>query len=98
MGIVGPRIKLTIIFIALAIAGANSARAQQIPQYDVERHCNKIASFGGDYSATLNNACMRQEQSAYDALKMGWGSYPSQVLDHCDRIASFGGDGSYTLL
>lgn len=73
-------------------------QGQLARRYDVEHHCEKIAGFGGSYSATLNNACIRQEQDAYDALNMNWGSYPSQVLAHCDRIATFGGDGSYTLL
>ena len=71
---------------------------QPAPRYNVEDYCKKIADFGGSYSATLNNACIRQEQDAYDALNRNWGSYPSQVLAHCDRIATVGGDGSYTLL
>ncbi|MBB3185739.1 hypothetical protein FHR95_003332 [Halomonas fontilapidosi] len=74
------------------------ASAQQIPRFDVETHCEQVASFGGDFSNTLYNSCVDMEQSAYNGLKGPWASLPANVRNHCHDVASFGGPGSYTLL
>jgi hypothetical protein len=75
-----------------------TAQGQVLPQYDPEAHCKEVASFGGSYSAVLDNACLAQEQSAYDALKDNWSNVPVEARSHCDEVASFGGTGSYVLL
>lgn len=72
--------------------------AAEVPRFDVEAHCEKIASFGGSYSAVLDEACFAQEQQAYDRLKPMWPQLPAEMAAHCEKIASFGGPGSYTLM
>lgn len=74
------------------------AHADTPPRYDVEAHCKEVASFGGTYSASLDNACLDQEQMAYDALKADWTNVPTDARAHCDEVARFGGHGSYNLL
>lgn len=69
-----------------------------MPRFDVEAHCKKIASFGGNYSAVLDKTCFDQEQQAYDRLKPVWPQLPDAVAAHCQKIAAFGGPGSYGLL
>jgi hypothetical protein len=88
---------LVIAVVFLATATATAARAE-MPVYDVEAHCEGIASFGGASSQSLLNACLRQEQSAYDHLKPSWDALPSAMRSHCDEIARFGGPGSFSLL
>jgi hypothetical protein len=75
-----------------------SSASAQVPRYDVESYCKKIANTGGNYSAWLNNACISQEQHAYDALMAKWNSLPSEALAYCGRIATTTGQGSYWLL
>ena len=75
-----------------------SAQAQQLPHFDVTTHCKEVASFGGSYSAMLNNSCIDMEQDAYNHLKPVWGRLPGSMRDHCTEVAAFGGPGSYSLL
>lgn len=48
--------------------------ASDMPRLDVEAQCKEVASFGGDFSNTTNNGCIKMEQSAYNHLKTEWGS------------------------
>jgi hypothetical protein len=82
---------------SLFISVSALAQSAPMPYYDVERHCRRIASFGGSYSATLYDGCLDMEQNAYDNLKPYWSSLPSAMRQHCDRIARSGG-GNYTIL
>lgn len=75
-----------------------SSWAQGVPRYDVERHCNKVAASGGQYSEMIMSGCVDMEQGAYDGLKLRWGHLPSSIRSHCDRVARFGGAGSYSTL
>jgi len=88
-------------FITIAVLLSVSpvvAHADGPPRYDVEAHCKEVANFGGSYSASLDNACLEQEQNAYDGLKANWAEVPIKAREHCDEIARFGGHGSYNLL
>lgn len=88
------RIGLAIATIAVSVP----AFAQSLPRYDVNAYCKEVAGFGGSYSATLDKSCFSMEQSAYDAIKVGWEAVPARTRKYCDEVASFGGNGSYTLL
>lgn len=83
---------------AFLAALAGQAQASELPRFDVEAHCKKVASFGGSYSATLDESCFSMEQGAYDGLKPEWSGLPTNVRRHCEKVAAFGGDGSYSLL
>lgn len=85
------------IFIVMLIFSI-PAFGQNLPRYDADAYCKKVASVGGTYSATIENACIDQEQQAYDRLKSGWDGYPSQAESYCDRVATVGGAGSYSIL
>ena len=74
------------------------ACAAEIPRYDPEGYCKVVASFGGKYSAMLDNSCLELEQGAYNELKAGWGGYSGHAQSYCDDVATFGGKGSYQLL
>lgn len=82
----------------LMVAVASREAQAQMPSYDVEKHCEKIASFGGSRSEMLYESCFDMEQSAYDATKPIWSSLPQAMKSHCNRVAAFGGSGSYSLL
>ena len=94
------RVSVTIgCLYAIAFATVPSQAANEAPpHYDAEAHCKQVANFGGSYSASLDNACLSQEQQAYDALKAQWIDVPVEARSHCDQVASFGGTGSYSLL
>lgn len=74
------------------------AQAQEMPRYDVENHCERVASVGGDFSNMVYNGCIDMEQAAYNGLRGSWGSIPARTRSHCDRVASVGGSGSYSTL
>jgi hypothetical protein len=73
-------------------------QADGLPRYDPQTHCKEVASFVGSYSTALENACLAEEQSAYDALKNGWSDLPAKARTHCDEVARCCGTGSYFLL
>jgi len=74
------------------------AVAQEMPRFDVEAYCKKIASFGGSYSAVTDESCFEMEQSSYNNLKGSWSQLPDRMRDYCVKIAKFGGEGSYVTL
>lgn len=84
--------------VALCVGSAAPALAGDMPRFDVEKHCAKVASFGGTYSASMDKSCFDGEQAAYDKLKPIWGELPDATTAHCLRVARFGGPGSYTML
>lgn len=85
--------------LALGLPGLGGpAQASDVPRFDVETHCRKVASFGGTYSASIDKTCFEGEQDAYDKLKPIWGSLPEATAAHCTKVAGFGGTGSYSIL
>ena len=86
---------------ALALIGSAASAgsaAAEMPRYDVDSYCERIARVGGDYSAVMFDGCFEMEQSAYDALKARWNKLSSEMRGYCDRVARVGGDGSYSML
>lgn len=75
-----------------------AASAAEMPRFDVEAHCQQVASVTGSSSNTLYNSCVDMEQSAYNGLKGQWASLPASVRNHCKDVASVTGPGSYSLL
>jgi hypothetical protein len=75
-----------------------TAALAEMPDYDVKKHCQRVASFTGTPSQSLMQACFEQEQSAYDHLKSTWDGLPASMRSHCDRVAKFAGEGSFSLL
>ena len=80
-----------------AIAVSATAYAA-MPNFDVKQHCSEVASFGGNPSEVIRQACYQQEQEAYNELKPNWDRLPATTRGHCDEVASFGGPGSYMIL
>ena len=72
------------------------ALAADLPRYDVEKHCSRVASISGS-SAMIKNGCMDMEQEAYDKLKPLWASIPGKTQQHCGQVAKVSG-GSYSIL
>jgi hypothetical protein len=81
---------------ALVCAPAGQAAAE-MPNYDAEAHCKRMANYSGTPSQSLLNGCLRLEQTAYDELKPAWDALPAATRAHCDRLAKVRG-GSYSLL
>ncbi|MDN3526028.1 hypothetical protein QWY79_12210 [Halomonas sabkhae] len=73
------------------------ALASGMPRFDVEGHCEQVASVGGS-SNMLYNSCIDMEQQAYDNLKPAWSSLPGSIQRHCKDVSSVSGPGSYSLL
>jgi hypothetical protein len=89
--------EILVCTLAAAISLVSTA-ADGLPQYDPEAHCKELASFVRSDRAALENACLAEEQSAYDALKNGWSDVPAEARTHCDEVARCCGTGSYFLL
>lgn len=56
------------LFAGLCVGLATGASAQDIPDFDVDRHCREQAKMFGD-SAFLQKSCLEQEQQAYDKFR-----------------------------
>lgn len=80
------------------VSAVGPASAQNLPRFDVDRHCQEVASFGGAPSEVIRSGCFDMEQSAYDKLKDSWSDIPGSTRKHCLEVATFGGPGSYSLL
>lgn len=81
-----------------ALLVVTGVHAGQLPHYDVDAQCKRIASMGGNGSAVLHGSCMDMEQIAYDKLKAAWTTIPEGVQRQCNQLASMAGPGSYSLL
>ncbi|RJF81137.1 hypothetical protein D3877_13015 [Azospirillum cavernae] len=87
------------IGVAMVVMIAGTASAQDIPRYDVAKHCGSVAAAGGGApSEVIRNGCFQMEQSAYNGLKPLWAGLPQAMRKHCDMVASVGGGGSYSIL
>ncbi len=82
---------------AAACIVAAPVRAE-MPNYNTEAYCARIAAVGGAPSQSMKGACFGQEQTAYDGLKEKWETLPATMKSYCDRIARVGGDGSFSML
>lgn len=71
---------------------------EAMPRFDVPAHCKEVASFGGTYSAMMEQQCMKMEQADYDSLKPRWPELPQSMKDHCLQVSGFGGEPSYMML
>jgi hypothetical protein len=70
--------------------------SQDVPRYDPDKYCEDVShSIGG--SAVIFNACLSQEQTAYDDIKSQRASVSMMTMSYCDDIARAVG-GSYVIL
>ena len=72
------------------------AVAQELPRFDVERHCEKLSQIGGG-SHSMFNTCIELEQDAYDNLRERWGEVSARIRRHCGELGAIGG-GSYQMV
>lgn len=86
------------VVVACVLMVAAAPAWAEMPNYDVQRHCDKISKVAGAPSQMMLSACFDQEQSAYDALKPRWDSLPQAMRSHCDKIARVAGVGSFMML
>lgn len=90
--------KSTPALLVACLTIASLALAQELPKYDVKKHCREVAGIGGTYSETTYAGCMDIEQAAYDKMKPNWAGFPSRIRRHCLEVASVGGSGNYSTL
>ncbi|MBW6399980.1 hypothetical protein KPL78_19120 [Roseomonas sp. HJA6] len=89
---------VVVVLAGLCLPVAGQAQTAEMPNYDVERQCRRIAAIGGNYSEAMYGACFDSEQSSYDNVKLRWSALPESIRRQCDRIARVGGPGSYSML
>lgn len=84
-----------IMAVSLALASA-AALADEMPHYDVEANCKRMAeqTDGGQF---MLNACLRQEQTSYDKVKAEWQDLPIEMRNRCDRMAQQTESGYFML-
>jgi hypothetical protein len=63
------------IAVMVLIFAAGAARAQQLPSFDIEKHC-KAAESGVDY-------CVERTQAIYSDLQQQWETIPPPVRAQC---------------
>ncbi|MNL57612.1 hypothetical protein D3C87_1811880 [compost metagenome] len=73
-----------------------SVFAAEIPRYDPEAYCKKVANTSGG-SAMIYSGCIDMEQDSYNKLKPTWPTLADKTQRYCDRVAKTSG-GSYMLL
>lgn len=89
---------MRLVLAAALTSCAGAAIAENLPRFDVETECRKVASVGGSFSEMTYAGCFEMEQQAYDLLKEMWPEMPASVRTECLKIARFGGAGSYMTL
>lgn len=89
---------LLLLLVTSVSVAAPRAQAGEFPLFDVENHCQRIAFFGGQFSGSLQQCCLRTEQDAYVYVNNVWTTIPMDVRGSCLRRAQFGGQSSYSLL
>lgn len=87
---------LTISIGLLAALHVSAVSANEIPRYDPERYCKRVADTTGG-SAMIFNGCMDMEQDHYNTLKRTWASVPDRTKSYCKQVAQSTG-GSYMIL
>ena len=87
---------MTVRLIVAAVALVQSAAAHATPPfYDPGAYCRQATRFGG---AEQNyGACYRQEQAAYDRIKIYWDGLTVRSRVYCDGVAETVGS-SYQVL
>jgi hypothetical protein len=90
-----PNIATAAALLACIIPISASA---EMPNYEVDAECRQVAGFGGTFSESTMQGCLRMEQSAYDALRTRWDTLPPDIRAECDQVARFGGVGSFSTL
>lgn len=84
----------TVLFLLALLPAV--AVAQDLPRFDVERHCEKLSQIGGG-SHSMFNTCIELEQDAYDTLRARWGEVSARIRRHCGELGAIGG-GSYQMV
>jgi hypothetical protein len=85
------------VVVVLCVAMVTSASAQDIPEFNVERHCKSVSAMTGG-GAMMLKACYEQEQSTYDAVKAEWPSLDPKSRRHCIGQARILAPPSYMML
>lgn len=76
---------------------AGDVAAQDLPEFNVERHCKSMSAMSGGSNFMLK-ACFDQEQATYDAAKAEWSALDAKIKRHCLQMARMGGTPSYFML
>ena len=96
-----PVLTLLIPLLSAVMATTSSARADDVPNLNVEQLCRGIASQSSDpmaenYPQVSFERCMRAEQEDRETLQKEWSAFTPDDKKHCVAEAKTGGDSSYT--
>lgn len=83
----------TLIFIVVA----TTARADTIPNFDIERTCQR-AGEAAVAPGRNSEGCQRDENTAKDSLNQRWQEFVDADQARCTRVSSMGGPASYVEL
>lgn len=84
----------SIVLLTLALAPA--ARADAVPNLDVERTCQSAQVANTSISDKANyDGCLRSEREAKKEAERHWGSYTSAAKRQCENQFKAGGYPSY---
>jgi hypothetical protein len=79
----------------LLVFSPSIALAQEIPEYDSEAHCKRVAESAAKPSATLGR-CLWMEEYALDELEDIWPRASKTIREECLEATS--GEESYVVL
>jgi hypothetical protein len=82
----------------LALLGSVAARADAVPQLDVEKTCASAGRVNIGSSATeeeSRNGCLRSEREAKKEAERRWGDYSAAAKSQCQSQFKAGGYPSY---
>ncbi len=81
------KVALASALVVLGFAGSGLAQVPaDLPEYDVEKHCQTQAKMMGDSNFMLK-ACFDQEQGAYDEVKKDWAILDAKIKSTCREQA-----------
>jgi hypothetical protein len=85
---------IRLIVVAIWLLGGTAAQATP-PFYDPSAYCRQLTRYGG--ADQTFSSCYRQEQEAFNRIKLYWDSLVVRARAYCDGVAESAGS-SYQIL
>ena len=86
---------LVAVFVFLLVFSPSISLAQEIPEYDSQAHCKRVAESAAKPSSTVVR-CLWLEEYALDELETFWPRASNTIREECLEVAS--AEESYVVL
>ena len=89
---------LRLCGLALGLSVLAPAARAEMPQFDLEDVCRRVATIGRDHSPAMHRTCLLNEMGARERLRPRWEALAARPRQNCEALANVGGPGSFMIL